>query len=360
LLTAAGGAHARVADPGPAVGASQQPDEPHPFPPDQLATYEALFKRLESGDREVTPEAEKFLQANPKNARAHYLAGVARLRGGDTVNGRLELEEALRLGIGPPKRRGALLGILAHAWFDDGRPRSRAYLAEAVRLLPDDTELLHVSARMDLQDRNFREARPKLERLAQQLPENGKVHAELAAVRWNEGDHPGALESVRRATSLGVTEPFFGHIEREVCREQWRRAAIIGLLAALGGITLWLGLLAIATSLLSWDRGGRPGGGEDQARVGRPDRSGAPRGEGLHGRGLVRGGAAGPVAPDSPGGDGRVRGFLGSLKISSEKSGASSCSYRQDGFRLSSTSSEFSSQPFPERRPGTTGHCFGK
>lgn len=234
-----------------ASNAEQQPDEPNPFPPDQLATYEALFKRLDAGDRTVKADAQAFLAANTENPRAHYLAGVALLQAGDTVHGRLELEHALRIGIGPAKRRGGLLAILARAWLREDPFRARLLATEAIRLVPERTDLLRLLAELDVQNLDFAAARPKLEEIARRLPNDGEVQAELASVRWSAGDHRGAIESVQRARALGVERPNFARIEREFRHERWAGLGLIGLGIALAAIWLWLGALALATALLA-------------------------------------------------------------------------------------------------------------
>jgi Zn-dependent protease with chaperone function len=230
--------------------AAAQPDEPHPFPREQLTTYEALSRRLDAGDRTAKAEAKAFLEANPGNPRSHYLVGVALLLAGDTGLGRQELELALEMGIRPAKRRGGLLAILAKAWIPDDKLRAYAYATEALRLLPERTDLLRLLAQLDL-EYNFAAARPKFEEIARRSPDDGDVQAELAILRWKLGDHPGAMDAVRRATSLGVTRPFFSTLESMDRRERWSKAGVIGLAVALVLLWVGLGLIALAGSLLS-------------------------------------------------------------------------------------------------------------
>jgi Zn-dependent protease with chaperone function len=236
----------------------QQREEPHPFPPDQLARYEELFRRLDAGDRNVEPEARRFLQANPENPRAHYLAGVAALQAGNRLQGRLNLQEALRIGIGPARRRASLLATLAQAWVDDDIARARAYMNEALRIAPGDERLLRFASQLDLRVADFTAARPRLEELGRRRPEDGDIQAELATVLWETGDRSGAVEALRRARALGVVRPYFAEIERQHARierqhrrEQWALLGLIGLGIALAAIWLWLGALAVLTALLA-------------------------------------------------------------------------------------------------------------
>jgi Zn-dependent protease with chaperone function len=205
--------------------AAQQPDEPHPFSPDQLATYEELFQRLSTGDPTMRAGADAFVRSNPENPRAHYLAGVTLLQAGDRLHARLELEHALQMGIGPARRRGELLTALAQAWLPDDLGRARAYANEAIRLVPERRDLLlGLLARFEQQAQEDAAAQAKLAEIAR-LPSPGGAIADqrpsLFTVEWNGR------------------------------REQWAEAVVLTLTIALVSLWAGLGVIAFAARLLS-------------------------------------------------------------------------------------------------------------
>ena len=233
------------------VGATPQAGEPHPFTPAEQSVYDALFDRLKHGDASVKPEAEAFLASHPTNPRSHFLAGVASLRARDKVGALTELSRALTMEIGPPERRASVLRFIASAYLEDQPRTARVYLDQALRIAPDDPQIRYLSAAIDLKLGNILEGRRTLEALVREDPQNGGWQADLAGVRWMAGDHPAAMEALKRAKALGATRPYFERFETESRRERWIRTGGLWFGGSLMAISLWLAAVAIAARLLS-------------------------------------------------------------------------------------------------------------
>lgn len=233
------------------AGGPEKPDEPHPFPQDRLAEYQALFDRMQRGEPNLEAPTAAFLAANAGNPRAHRLMGLVLLRAGDRTRGAAELEEALRLGIGPVGRRAELLAQLGRLELESDPVRARQRIEEAIRLEPDEGNVLYAAVLLDLQSHHPHDARTRAERLVQLAPDSGDAQALLSAARWDDGDHLGAYEAVERARALGASRPYFDEIESGTRPERWGGGGLWALLACAAVLGAWLGLVALVGRALS-------------------------------------------------------------------------------------------------------------
>ena len=182
---------------------------------------------------------------------AHRLAGHYYASVNNVATAQAEFERALHSGSGqwraartPWQRSPASSGQGISA-------AARSYLQQALAEAPDEPIVLVTAAGQASEDRRFGEARQYLERLAKILPANGNAHADLAAARWNDGDHLAAAESVDRARELGAQREYFDSIESATRFQRWAlRTAIVFGAAALA-LTAALAIIALIGLVLS-------------------------------------------------------------------------------------------------------------
>ena len=233
------------------AGGVEKPDEPHPFPPGQLERYEALFQRMQHGEKDLEGPATELVAANPDNPRAHRFLGKVLMQAGQGERAIAELQRALSLGIAPAERRADVLADFARLEIKADPDDARRKLEEAKSLAPEAPNVYHAAFQLELAQNNTHAARQNAERLAQLVPDSARAHAILAGIRWDDDDHLGAHEAVLRARAHGAHEPYFREIESVTRPERWFHLGLWILLGCVVVLGSWLGLVALVGRILS-------------------------------------------------------------------------------------------------------------
>jgi cellulose synthase operon protein C len=204
-----------------------------------LASEETRIERarthMSAGDyRAAMSELKGVLDSNPQSAEARYLLARLSLQLGDLEAAEKEADFAARSGVDAAKVRdlkydlllarrryeellkqlradtqteGArrlLLESQAHSGLQQPDEAQKA-LAAALRIAPDNADVLIEHARLLASDGHTDEALATLERVTSQTPPRAEAWALRGTILARTGDHEKAREAYRKATEAGET-----------------------------------------------------------------------------------------------------------------------------------------------------------